>query len=78
MRAVAALASILLGAAAMCVGAFLAFPLVISVLLFAVGLRPNEFAVITMLGALVLEVIGFGLILLGPRIWPRLAWRRRA
>jgi hypothetical protein len=71
-RAVAAVTSMLVGVAALCVGAFLAFPLVISVLLWAIGLRPNSFAYIAMAAALLLEVIGLGLILLGPHLWPRL------
>jgi hypothetical protein len=68
---VAAIVSMALGAMAMCLGTFLAFPLVISVLLYPVGLRPNAFAVFTMVGGLFLEVIGLGLILVGPRLWSR-------
>jgi hypothetical protein len=75
-RAVAAVTLMLLGVAAMCLGAFLAFPLVISVLLWVIGLRPNSFAYIAVVGALLLDVIGLGLILVGPRMWP--AWKGRA
>lgn len=74
MKAVAAVVgvlSVLVGVGAMCVGAFLAFPLVISLLLSAIGLRPNSFALITMVAALLLEVAGLGLVLVGPRIWSR-------
>jgi hypothetical protein len=76
VAAVAGVASVVLGAAAMCVGTLLAFPLVISVLLYgAATLGPNSFAAITMLGALLLEVTGLGLVLLGPRLWPRIRER---
>jgi hypothetical protein len=72
MRAIAALAAgvpILLGVVLLCVGTFLAFPLVISVLLSVIGLRPTSFAVFALFGGLMLEVVGFGLIVIGPRIW---------
>ena len=77
VRAVAAVASMLLGLVAIFVGAFLAFPLVISVLLYPVGLRPNSFAAIAMIGALVSEIIGLGLIFMGPRMWPRAGRRAK-
>lgn len=68
-RVVAAVVSMLLGVAAICVGAFMAFPLVFSVIFWPI-LQANEFAVITMIGAVLLEMIGLGLIFLGPRAWP--------
>ena len=69
VRVVAAVVSMLLGITALCVGAFMAFPLVFSIIFWPI-LQANEFAVITMVGAVLLEMIGLGLIFLGPRAWP--------
>ena len=65
----------LLGVVLICGGTLLAFPLVISVLLSVIGLQPTSSAVFELFGGLILEVIGFGLILIGPRIWSRVAGR---
>ena len=76
MRAVAALAAgapIVLGALLICVGAFMSFPLVFTVMFWVIGTQVTSFAVLTFAAGLVLAVIGFGLIVIGPRIWTRVA-----
>jgi hypothetical protein len=74
VRVVAAVVAMLLGIAALCVGAFMAFPFVFSIIFWPI-LQPNDFGTVTMIGALLLEIVGLGLIYLGPRLWPGLGRR---
>ncbi len=76
MRAIAVVAAgapMFLGASLMVVGCLLAFPLVISILLGPIGFRPTSWAAGVFVGGLILEVLGFGSILIGARIRHRFA-----
>jgi hypothetical protein len=75
LAAIAAGTTMVLGMAGICAGAFLAFPLVFTALFWVIGWRLTSFAIELFAGGLALEVIGFGLILIGPRLWSRFVGR---
>jgi hypothetical protein len=74
-RSLAGMAAAAVGVVAMAIGgllvgigAFLAFPMVITILLFAIGLWPNTFTVAALIAGLLCATLGFGLMLAAPRL----------